>query len=322
MAMDQQYADVFGEYDDGTESADETGENGQGTTEPAEGEPGDDSVTGDGDRGEPAAEGAAGDGQEDAAGDGEDGDGGDGETAAQQTPEERHRQAAARRQREDAARAAAEQARIDKVYADMFTGQTDPFTHKPITTEAEFRAYKAAQDRQNEEKALEDAGIKPEVLEQLVDRRVSQHPEIRKAQEALAAAEAERARAVEQQVQEAIGTQLKAIQAVNPAIKSLEDIAAMPTAPAFNRYVQQGLGLEDAYYLANRAEIESKKTAAAKQAAINQTRSKGHLDSGAGGAANAVVVPPEEVELYRAMMPGATDEEIRKDWEKYQKALR
>ena len=96
----------------------------------------------------------------------------------------------------------------------------------------------------------------------------------------------------------------------------------MPTAPAFNRYVQQGLGLEDAYYLANRAEIESKKTAAAKQAAINQTRSKGHLDSGAGGAANAVVVPPEEVELYRAMMPGATDEEIRKDWEKYQKALR
>lgn len=318
MAMDQQYAEIFGEYDDGTEGA-ETGENEQETTEPAEGETNHSATEGE----ESAAGGD--DGQEGGSADDDGDDGPDGEEGAeptQQTPEERHRQAEARRQREEAARAAAFQARIDKVYADLFAGQTDPFTHKPITNEAEFRAYQAAQDRQNEEKALEDAGIKPEVLEQLVDRRVSQHPDIRKAQEALAAAEAERIRAIEQQAQEAIGTQLKAIQAVNPAIKSLDDIASLPTAPAFNRYVQQGLGLEDAYYLANRAEIEGKKTAAAKQAAINQTRSKGHLDSGAGGAANAVVVPPEEVALYRAMMPNATDEEIRKDWVKFQKALR
>lgn len=316
MPMDPMYADVFGEYEDGAEGA-ETGGNGQEPTEPAEGAPGAEGEPGTsaGDQGEP------GDGQVGEPGDDEGGDEDEGKPS-QQTTEERHRQAAARRQRENAARATAEQARVDKIYADLFTGQEDPFTHKPITTEAEYRAYQDALTRQREQQALETAGIQPGVLEQLVDRRVSQHPDLLKAQEAIAAADRERARAIEQQAQEAIGTQLKAIQAVNPTIKSLEDIASMPTAPAFNRYVQQGLGLEDAYYLANRAEIEGKKTAAAKQAAINQTRSKGHLDSGAGGAANAVVVPPEEVAMYRAMMPNATDEEIRKDWEKFQKALR
>lgn len=314
MPMDNDFAEVFGEYDDdteekgaeGTESAGEaeTGENGQEVTDPAK-------------EGEEGAE----EGEEEESGDDH---AAEDETKAtgKQTPEQRHQQAALRRQREDTARQTAEQARVDKIYADMFAGQEDPFTHKPITTEADYLAYKDAMARQQEQQALEAAGLKPDVLEQMVDRRVSQHPDILKAQAALAAAEAERARAAEQQAREAIGAQMKAIQAVNPAIKGLEDIAAMPTAAVFNQYVQQGLTLEDAYYLANRGQIETQKTAAAKQAAINQTRSKGHLESGAGGASNAVAVPADEAAAYREMMPDATDKEIQAAWEKFQKSLR
>ena len=55
--------------------------------------------------------------------------------------EERHRQAQLRRQREEAARHTAMQESRDKIYADIFAGQVNPFTGKPITSEADYKAW-------------------------------------------------------------------------------------------------------------------------------------------------------------------------------------
>jgi hypothetical protein len=240
-------------------------------------------------------------------------------TPAEQTPEERHRQAGLRRQREESARQEATKARIDKIYADMFRGQTDPFTGKPITSEAEYLSYKAADERKKQEETLSAAGIKPETIEKLVDARVAQHPDVQRAQQAIAAANQERARAAGIEAQKAITAELQRISTVDPDVKSLHDIANMPTAPAFNRYVQQGLSLEDAFYLANRKDIETRRQAASRQAAVNQAKGKDHLNPAEEAGKGEVTVPADAAREYRAMMPDATDEQIKKDYLRYLK---
>ncbi|WP_312281827.1 hypothetical protein [Oscillibacter sp.] len=240
----------------------------------------------------------------------------------EQSAEERHRQAAARRDREWEAYERANQARRDKIYADMFRGQTDPYTGKPITTEAEYLAFEENRQRKNQETVLQEAGIKPDVLESLIDQRVSQHPAVTAAQQAAAAARAQQAMAAEQQAQGAIAEELQKITAIDPAVKPLEDIAKMPTAAEFNRYVQRGNTLEEAFYLANRKDIEQKRLAAAKQTAINQTRSKQGLLSGAGEGAPGISVPAADAAAYREWFPDATDEEIAKNWSKFEKSCR
>lgn len=241
---------------------------------------------------------------------------------AEQSAEERHQQAAQRRQREQNALDRANQARVDKIYADMFQGQTDPFTGKAITTEAEYRAYQANKQKQDQEKAMQEAGIKPEVISSLIDQRVAQHPAVVAAQQAAQAARAQQAMAAEQQAKSAVAAEMQKITAIDPTIKSLDDIAKMSTAKDFNRYVQMGNTLEDAFYLANRKDLEQKRLAAAKQTAINQTRSKQGLFSGAGEGAAGVSVPAEQAAAYREWFPDATDEEIAKNWTKFEKSCR
>ena len=237
------------------------------------------------------------------------------------TPEERHRQAEARRAREEQERRLAEQRRVDKVYADMFAGQVNPYTGKPITTEAEFRAYQAEKASREQVQQLRQAGIRPETIQSIVDQQLG--PIKEQLMRANMRSAQERARAVNEQAQEAIGAFVKGISAEWPEIKSMDDIAAMPTAEEFNEYVQMGLPLDKAFYLANRKEIESRKIAAAKTAAIHGAAGKSHLDPlPAGGGSEPVEVPAAMRDAYREMMPGATDAEIRKAYAKYLKDIK
>lgn len=235
--------------------------------------------------------------------------------------EERHRQAAARRAREDQARAAAEQARVDKVYADMFAGQVNPYTGRPILTEADFRAYQTERAHRQQTEQLQQAGIQPETIRGIVDQQLG--PVREQLMQAQMQAAQEKARAVNQQAEQSIQASLRNISAVDPSIKTLEDIAAMPTAAKFNALVQKGIGLEDAFYLANRQAIDAKRAAAAKTAALNGAASRQHLNPVSnGGGELPVEVPRGVVDAYRAMMPDATDAEIRKAYAEEMKNLK
>ena len=120
--------------------------------------------------------------------------------------------------------------------------------------------------------------------------------------------------------QEAIGAAIKNISATWPEIKSLEDIAAMPTSQEFNRLVQLGNSMEEAFYLANRKEIESRKIAAARTAAVHGVAGKQHLNPvPAGGGSEPVEVPADMRDAYLEMMPGATDAEIKAAYTKFLK---
>ena len=256
------------------------------------------------------------------------------ETPAQETDgadaaRERHLQAQLRRQREEAARREAQQAGRDKIYADIFAGQENPFTGKPITTEAEYLAWKAERDRRSAQqqrmKAQEElsrAGLPADALRQLVSQEVEQHPAVLQARQAAMAAAMERARAVREQAAGAIQKSIQAIGREFPEVKSLDDIARLPTAGRFNELVQKGLNLEDAFYLANRQELDQRRRAASRQAAINAAQGKRHLSAGlTQEAGEAVEVPADMAESYREMMPGATDAEIRTAYAGYLKSI-
>ena len=315
--MDPEYQEVFGDYEvpeDGTgNEADAQDEGNQAGAEAME-------HHAEGGQGETEEPGAG--EQEPGSGEAEDGE----QEAPKEKPEDKPDDAAETElaEKSEQARQAAfdraAQARVDKIYADMFANQANPFTGRPITNEAEYLAFKAAQVQKAQEDALKESGIQPDVIAQMVDSRVAQHPAIAAAQQAAAAARAQQAQAAEAAANEAIRAELAKISAIDPSVKTLEDIGKMPTADAFNRYVRQGVPLEDAFWLAKRKDIEQKRLAAAKQTAINQARSKQGLDSGAGSGGAGVSVPAEQAAEYRAFMPNATDDEIAKAWAKFQKS--
>mgnify|MGYP001750559190 CR=1 FL=1 len=218
-----------------------------------------------------------------------------------QTPEMNALLAAARR-RAEAETAARAQHEKDALVAQAYAGQVNPYTGKPITTEAELKAYQSAY----REEQLQAAGITPDVLQQMIES----NPAVQ---------QAKMLAAHQQQMmgQQIMSEQLKAISAIDPQVTSLEDITKMETFGQFDAMVRQGYSLVDAYKLANFDTLAAKRAAAAKQRALNQTAGKAHLQPTQGKeSGQAVVVPPEIRAMYKEMNPGISDKEIAKHYVK------
>lgn len=236
------------------------------------------------------------------------------EERQEQGAEERRRQAYGRRQREaEAERQAllqAAQARVDAAYAEMFRGQVNPHTGQPIRTEADYRAYQQTEKEMQRGNALRNAGIDPAALQGIVEDAV--RPLRERVERQDLARMGEMARSVNRQAETAIRQGVENIRTMYGAdVQSVQDILAMPTGAAFNGYVQKGLSIEDAYYLANRESVDRRRMEAAKRAGINQAAGKGHIGSPAPAAGDApYVATAEQAEMYRALNPNATDAEI------------
>nr|DAG39454.1 MAG TPA: hypothetical protein [Caudoviricetes sp.] len=294
---EQDYAEAFG-----VELPDKGGAAESETQEPVE--------NGIGDAGE---EGTAQEQGTEAQEDGGIAEAGDGEEAVQ-SAEERSRQAYGRRAREREAErqalTAAAQARVDAVYTDLFAGQTNPYTGQPIRTEADFRAYREARTRQEREEQMLSAGVDPTALRGMVDDAVKPLREEVQRQR-LESVNAE-ARNVTARAQAAIRQGLEAVRVkYDSGIQTLEDIAAMPTGAAFRSYVEKGLSIEDAFYMANREAVDKRRMEAARQAGIKQASGKRHMTPMPGAAGEApYVATPRQREMYREINPNATDDEI------------
>ena len=276
--------------------------------------------------------GAAQDGQEPERGPAPDGNGAGGaesdpapaeETVQEQDAETRRRQAYGRRQREKEAQQqaaeAAAQARVDRIYADMFRGQDNPYTGQPIRSEADYRAYQEADRQARRTAQLQQAGIDPDSIRGMVDEAV--RPLRQQVQRQELAAIQEQAKAVNDRAQETIRQGVETVQRLYGAeAASLEDIVAMPTGQQFSDYVRKGLSIEEAYYLANRRDIDARRLGAARQAGINRASGKGHLAGMPPAAGDAPYQPTaEEKAAYREFMPDATDAEIAKAYGAYRK---
>ena len=290
----------------------EHGEEGQEVAEPAENQ---ENPAGAGAEEQEVAEPAAADGQEQtvaetAAGDQD----GLSQEQAGQSAEENARYAAARRKAEQERDAAIERARADakaeaqRVLDDAFRGSglVNPYTKQPITSKAEFDAYKQAFEQDQRAKLLKRSGMN----EAQFDAFIQSIPEVRRAKEAETAAN--RARA-EMKVE----AQMAEIRKLNPNIQTVRDLAGMETYPKLYEMVQRGYDLADAYRLANFTELSKREAGAARQSAINAVKSKSHMVPAAErSGATEVVVPEETRRLYKQLNPGVSDEEIKRHYAK------
>lgn len=214
------------------------------------------------------------------------------------------------------------QAEIDQAYAAAFAGKLDPYTKQPITCKADYDRYQAMlradQQRQQEER-MRQAGVAPEAVRALID----QHPVVREAQEVIQTVQAERERARAEQAKGWYGEQLKQINALDPEAKvtSLEDLAARePEGYAkMLDMVGRGVSMVDAYKMVHFDELAQRRTAAAKQAALNQAAGKAHLAPAGGQGVGGVEVPGNIREMYRELNPDMTDAQISAAYAAYLK---
>ena len=317
----EEYVAVFGEYEEdadaapteeqavGGEPATPTTTEGAAPVENAEGAPMD----------EGGAEGTEGGAEPTAPAPAEEGTGTENQV---QSAEERHRQAALRRAREQQEWQNKTQQAVDAAYAKLLGGQINPFTGKPITTQAEYEAYEAMKAQQSTNNALQKAGIDPSLIQQMVQQEVAPIKQQMRAEQA----QRYKAQAAEynRRMEEAKEAAAKSIAALyDPSITSFDDILAMPTVGKFNDLLQKGNSFEESFYLANREAIDKRRAAAAYQKGVAAGASRQHLSPApAASGAEPVIVPADVARSYREVTPGMTDAEIAKEYAAYLKCIR
>ena len=205
--------------------------------------------------------------------------------------------AARRRRQEEAQRV--QQAR-DEIVRETYAGQINPYTNRPILTEADLRQYQ----QQYQQERMQQAGIDPAMIQQMINN----HPVVKQSQQLLAQQRQVRG-------QQLLQDEVRVISQIDPAVRTVQDVIQMDNFQQINQMVQQGYRLSDAYKLVNMNRITQRKQAAAKQQVINQTAGKQHLQAtGQNGAGNEVQIPSDILAIYHEMMPEATDGQIKKHY--------
>lgn len=212
--------------------------------------------------------------------------------------EENARYASIRRKAEADAKAKAD-ARI----AQICKGVVHPRTGQPITTLEEYEDALYIQDKMARDKALQDKGVDPRII----DQAIQNNPTVRQAE------------AVLQQQQLALAQQkleadLAEISKIDPSIKSFKDLDKLESIGEIMRKIGEGWNLIDAFKTVEFENILARGKAGAKQSAINQTRGKAHLQ-GADSLAedtDEVEIPKAEYESLKEVFPNKTGKELKK----------
>lgn len=200
------------------------------------------------------------------------------------------------------------QKRVDARIAREFEGITNPYTNQPIRTEADLTAYRSAFAAEQQRQQLEEMGVSKEVL----DSYIQNHPAMQQAQQVIHQQEQQAANDFMAKEFEAMKKEfpdcgLESPQQLNETEAGRRALKMWANAP--------GVTLADAYAATHRKELSKKQSAAAKQAAMNEMNSKGHLRQTKGSNAKGDV--PEEIRReYKIYFPNATDAEIAEMYRK------
>ena len=261
------------------------------------------------------------------------------------SPEQRARNAQRRRQQETQVaiqRAVQEERqRQEQNLADIFReiGLRDS-KGQPITNVEELRSWKQAADLARVQKELKSGTLSADGLSALVREALRQSGQIQTGSAPTAGQKQDgvsewptaeaggqtgspggQQRNQERQVtQEQVDQELAEIHRLDPSVETLEDIMGMDTRDAFVAAVRRGNSFLDAFRLANFDRLqESRRQETAQRAAQaerNRTRSKEHMTATGTRGEGSVAVPAETLELYRQLMPKATDAEISAHYNK------
>ena len=234
------------------------------------------------------------------------------QSESKQTPEENRKFAAARRKAEQERDAAIAQARaaaqraLDESIRGL--GIENPYTGRPITTKAEYDAWKRAEAQEKQQNIAEAAGMSQQEFNGFVDNL----PQVREYRQAAEAAR-------QQQQKMVLEEQIGQIAKLDPSIKGVEDLLKRPEYPQIYNYVKKGISIEEAFKLANYDKLTSSAGNAARQAALNAANSKEHLAPTSQRGAGSVPVPADVKAQYKLLNPDATDAEIQEHYNRFHK---
>lgn len=112
--------------------------------------------------------------------------------------------------------------------------------------------------------------------------------------------------------EEQVNAQLARIRAMDPEMRDLGDILRSDAGESFRQYVSMGLDFVDAYTLAARERLEELRSRRAEENARAKAAGKDHLSATVSRGRGNLSVPAGEMAVIRALLPDATDEEIRR----------
>ncbi len=234
-----------------------------------------------------------------------------------QSPEENAKYAAARRRAEKERDLAIEENRKNtEKYLDSAVRAlniNNPFTGKVIETKAEYDEYMSKISENEKQEFMRKNGMSDADYNTFVDRL----PEVRRAKEISASAEAARNAAELEKARAAVDAEIKRINAIDPTVKTVEDLQGKDNYKEIYAKVQKGYSLYDAYYTSNYNAIAERQRASVKQSVLNSSHSKEHLVASSQRGNGSETVPGDVAEMYRTFNPGATDAEIRKHYNSY-----
>lgn len=212
---------------------------------------------------------------------------------------------------------AKEDARNEVFQAFAAAGMVDPYTKKPITNLQEFEQYKQADAQARADQFKRTNHLTDEQYRQMVEGL----PEVQEAK----AQSAEAQRVLEDQKRAAMAEQVEReiaeVGAMNPNIRSAEDLSHDPMYPKMLEYINKGLSIPDAYRLTHFEALRGDAAKGAAQQAYINRAGTAHMRAiqqrGAGSQIKSV--PTETLEMYRALNPGMSDEEISKHYNQQHK---
>lgn len=212
--------------------------------------------------------------------------------------------AAARRQAE------AEIKARDARYAERFKNFKNPITGNAIKSEKDYFDALDAQDELARRQELQQHGIDPKTLDDLIARS----PLMRQAQQIIQHSQ-------EQETQNIINNDVAQIMKIDSSVKSLDDLVTQDNFNDVLDKIRNGYSLVDAYKIVNYEKLTQQSTQAAKQAAINAAKGKDHMTPSNGVTDNSKVmdIPAGELGRWRDMFPDASDKELK---EKYTRAMK
>ena len=208
-----------------------------------------------------------------------------------------------------------EQADIDALYARQYGGYTNPETGQPITSARDYFEAMEAQERMQARAQLQENNIDP----RMIDNMIANSPAVRQAKAATAELNSYRASRM-------MDEDFKKVLALDPTKTSEDDILNDPAYLTVVDYIEThpGTRFDEAYKIVNFERLADSRGAAAKQAVVNQVKSKNHLSTGTSIDVqdNDEDIPPTMVEQYKELFPEKNMKELKALYNKTLKSRR
>lgn len=196
-------------------------------------------------------------------------------------------------------------------------GLTNPYTKQPFKTWAEYQEYQQQQQEEQWDRLAKQTGMTREQLDQLI----AKHPDVVKGMEAQAQAQAAQEAAQQQQLRAKLDADIRAISAMCPEVRDVETLVAHPSYEqvAAKMRATPGLSVADAFILVNHAQLAAGNADKTAQRVRNNLAGKNHMQRTDQRGSGGVHISSEQMRWYKRLMPGATEEQIRKHHESMNK---